>query len=237
MDGRETGQPCSHTRKGNPCGRDGWMDGWIDWIGWIDGWMHGWTRDMATLFAHSQGIDGWMDGWIGFRWMDGWMRNRATLFTHPQGQPLRAPRMMMHVWSYSTMRLRALVLVRFYSTMRLRPLGKVFVLVHIKIWIGILMYEKSSMMLTGFIRLRQRAQCKFRSPTFIGLPIVSVRLIMPTLKFNASIRFWHPSCWAENLSMIPFRPRLFVDLKRRLAHFAAIHPSSPPMMNWKAFFC
>ena len=88
-----------------------------------------------------------------------------------------------------TMRLRPLVLVRSYSTMRLRLRGKVFVLVHIKIWIGILMYEKSSMMLTGFIRLRQRAQCKFRSPTFIGLPIVSVRLIMPTLKFNASIRF------------------------------------------------
>ena len=25
MDGCETGQPCSHTRKGNPCGRDGWI--------------------------------------------------------------------------------------------------------------------------------------------------------------------------------------------------------------------
>ena len=115
-------------------------------------------------------------------------------------------------------------------------LGKVFVLVHIKIWIGILMYEKSSMMLTGFIRLRQRPQCKFRSPTFICLPIVSVRLIMPTRKFNASIRLCHPSCWAVNLSMIPFRPRLFADLKGRLAHFAAIHPSSPPMMNWKVFY-
>ena len=30
MDGCETGQPCSHTRKGNPCGRDRWMDGWMD---------------------------------------------------------------------------------------------------------------------------------------------------------------------------------------------------------------
>ena len=108
------------------------MDGWMD--GWMDRWMD--ARQGNPVRTHARAtLAGAMDGW-----MDG---------------SERAPRMMMHVWSYSTMRLRPLVLVRSYSTMRLRLLGKVFVLVHIKIWIGILMYEKSSMMLTGFIRLRQ----------------------------------------------------------------------------------
>ena len=187
---RETGQPCPHTRKGNPCGRDGWMDGWIS-----DGWMAG-----------LDGIERWMD-----EWMDARQGHRAThacmhlLSVHDATRPKAAASLLS--------RLRCQVLVE----------------VHSKVWIGFLMYELSCRMQSFFFLFRQRPQRKFRSPTFIAFPIVSVRLIMPTLIFNAAIRFCHPGCWAENLTMIPFRPTLFCDLKRRL--FAVIHPSSPPMMN------
>ena len=81
--------------------------------------------------------------------MNGWMDAR-------QGNPVRTP--ARATLAGATDDDACMV----HSTMRLRPsphrclgIGKVFVLVHIKIWIGILMYEKSSMMLTGFILLRQ----------------------------------------------------------------------------------
>ena len=46
---------------------DGWMDGWMGYMGWMDGWdvcMYGWGTYM----------DGYMDAWIGC--MDGMYVNR-----------------------------------------------------------------------------------------------------------------------------------------------------------------